>query len=548
MGAADEEGGEAKAKAAETYEIMNLPPSKYLCSIPVVAPPAAPNQTAAELAKAEEARELSLASTRGWELLRDLDGTCLYFISGWWSYMFCYGDEIVQFHALPSGPKGGPPVRDPQSHEYVLGRVHDDEHHYFHRGDADADNNHQVQGRGGGDARALDRPPNTELQVKGDQRYLMQRLEGGTICDLTGRERTVEVQYHCQPGLSTDHIGWIKEVTTCTYLMVVYTPRLCQDLAFLPPKETRANTIACRLIVSTPTEERAFLKMKMLEAQEILVKAGGEDTKAKGAEAGKDAGAAAAPQTDGQGVAAGDAAPPPVPKKDVPATQPQTPPRPRRERITIGGVEVGARRVMGGEGGTPDGQRPAGLRGPGGRFGTGFAPDNRRDRGARTDAGRGAAAAAGQGQGGDSDDAWAAHPDEKVDVIAQGHRVEPGEAPAQHLQQQQQRVVALDEEELRKLDLDPELVEELKQELQRMAGDRGWKLEVVEVPGEDGADGAPVREIRGTVDAEDDDGEMDGAAATAAGGSKGGGDKAEPDAQQQQQAGSQEQFFAAAEL
>ncbi len=41
----------------------------------------------------------------------------------------------------------------------------------------------------------------------------------------------------------------IKEVSTCSYLMVVYTPRLCNDVAFLPPQQNRANKISCREIV-----------------------------------------------------------------------------------------------------------------------------------------------------------------------------------------------------------------------------------------------------------------------------------------------------------
>jgi len=42
----------------------------------------------------------------------------------------------------------------------------------------------------------------------------------------------------------------IKEVATCSYLMVIYTPRLCNDVAFLPPQENRANAISCQPIVA----------------------------------------------------------------------------------------------------------------------------------------------------------------------------------------------------------------------------------------------------------------------------------------------------------
>ncbi|KAL7805650.1 glucosidase II beta subunit-like domain-containing protein [Trichoderma aethiopicum] len=212
-----------------TYELMNMPPHRYVCAIPVIEPPSPENQTATELAKAEEARELSRAAASGWNLLSELEDTCLYFMSGWWSYRFCNNREIVQFHALPSTPMGKPPQRDPHADEYVLGQA-------SLPGDAETDSNSDGS-----------RVP-AELQVKGDQRYLVQRLGGGTICDLTSRPRTIEVQYHCVPGMQTDRIGWIKEVTICAYVMVVNTPRLCNDVAFLPPEESKADAITCQLI------------------------------------------------------------------------------------------------------------------------------------------------------------------------------------------------------------------------------------------------------------------------------------------------------------
>jgi len=34
----------------------------------------------------------------------------------------------------------------------------------------------------------------SKLETKGSTRYMVQRLSGGTECDLTGRERKIEVQ------------------------------------------------------------------------------------------------------------------------------------------------------------------------------------------------------------------------------------------------------------------------------------------------------------------------------------------------------------------
>jgi protein OS-9 len=217
---------------------MILDGKPYLCAIPVVENPAQ-NQTAFAQAKAkaekEEAAELTRATARGLELLKDMEGSCMYFISGWWSYSFCYNTQVKQFHQLPPGKDTPvyPPVEDKSTPSYILGRFDKKE----------GRNTGHQQGKESHDTVALG-----EMQAKGESRYLVQRLGGGTLCDLTGRPRRVEVQFHCYPQ-SGDRIGWIKEVATCSYVMVVYTQRLCNDVAFLPPRETKANAITCRQIV-----------------------------------------------------------------------------------------------------------------------------------------------------------------------------------------------------------------------------------------------------------------------------------------------------------
>ena len=225
-------------ESTEFYESMILDGKSYLCAIPIVENPAK-NQTAFAQAKAkaeaEEAAELSRATMRGWELLKDMEGSCMYFISGWWSYSFCYNTQVKQFHQLPPGRDTPiyPPVEDKSTPSYILGRFDMKE----------ARNEGYPQARESHDSTAIG-----EIQAKGESRYLVQRLGGGTICDLTGRPRRVEVQFHCY-SQTGDRIGWIKEVATCSYLMVIYTPRLCNDVAFLPPRETKANAITCRQVV-----------------------------------------------------------------------------------------------------------------------------------------------------------------------------------------------------------------------------------------------------------------------------------------------------------
>ncbi|KAL6720658.1 Protein OS-9 [Lecanora helva] len=233
------------ASPSASYERMILNNKPYLCSIPQVTTPSV-NQTTHAQAAQEEAAELARATDRGYDLLRSMTGSCLYFISGWWSYSFCYNAHVKQFHQLPPG-KGTPifpPIEDPATPSYVLGKF------------GEVRNRFAVEGGGAGDKEAglppedSDQGRTTDIQAKGtsSSRYLSQKLSGGTTCDLTGHPRRVEIQFHCHPQ-SVDRIGWIKEVSTCSYLMVVYTPRLCNDVAFLPPREERAEGVACREIV-----------------------------------------------------------------------------------------------------------------------------------------------------------------------------------------------------------------------------------------------------------------------------------------------------------
>lgn len=409
---------------------MNFPPSKYLCSIPVLAPPEAQNQTATDIAKAEEARELARAAQHGWELMDGLKGQCLYFMSGWWSYSFCYGKEIVQFHALPTGMKPGvPPVRDPQSLDYVLGRVPEIEDGQRHksnpnRREAKTIDNQKVMEdtpattEGNTSPHSLQPPPNSELAVKDHQRYLVQRLDGGTICDLTGRERTIEVQYHCHPGALGDRIGWIKEVTTCTYLMVVHTPRLCEDVAFMPPKEGRAHPIACHPIEDgTKVAENNLLGARGKEAGESIIAAG---TAAAGHVAEIIMGAASGVKDNLKGVADSEQ----KQHKDA--------------GLSIGGVVIGGRTML------EDGARLPPPRNHG-RLST--------------------------------------HGETIRQILAKGegkHQIE-----------------AMTREQLQKLELDPKTIEALRKQVQELAGNDEWALEVVEVPGE-------IAEIRGIVGRDDD--------------------------------------------
>ncbi|CAG7918199.1 unnamed protein product [Penicillium olsonii] len=346
-----------------TYEEMILEDRRLLCQIPRVIPDDN-NTTTKGDSKTEQQKELARATDRGIELLREMEGQCMYYFSGWWSYSFCYQKQIKQFHALPAG-RGVPhypPIEDSTTHSFILGRFIDDKE---------------------------ERPQKStktdvaELHTKGGSRYLVQHLRGGTKCDLTGRERKVEVQFHCHPQ-STDHIGWIKELATCSYLMVIYTPRLCDDVAFLPPQQDEVHNIECREILM-PEEVTEWEAIKEWYTTNQLAEAAA----------------------------------------DADATQAELP--------VIGGIVVGGQKLVGMEGKVIE---------------------------------KGRVASTGE---------------ERVDVVAKRVNGEIGKMSKQIV---------------KKYDLDPEKVEEMKKLLEEQADGKDWTLEVVESNG--------VIKFQGVLDDDED--------------------------------------------
>ncbi|KAK4988135.1 Protein OS-9 [Elasticomyces elasticus] len=180
------EDSRSEATSSYAHKILNLRGQPYLCSIPYVELLDTASNTTI-ISKAEEKKELMRANDRGWELLQGMQGKCIYFVSGWWSYQFCYNEGVKQFHSLPPG-RGGtvyPPQEDPSVEGFVLG---------VYSGSASSGLNRKDKDEAGARDGSLETSVG-RLETKGETRYLVQRLGGGTECDLTGRERRIEVQH-----------------------------------------------------------------------------------------------------------------------------------------------------------------------------------------------------------------------------------------------------------------------------------------------------------------------------------------------------------------
>lgn len=81
--------------------------------------------------------------------------------------------------------------------------------------------------------------------------------------DLTGRPRQVELQYYCNSGPFPDRIISIRELSTCSYEVVVQTSRLCGLPGFSTKDKKRPKQIQCVNVVSD-----AFYELELQSRKE----------------------------------------------------------------------------------------------------------------------------------------------------------------------------------------------------------------------------------------------------------------------------------------
>jgi protein OS-9 len=188
----------------------------------------------------------------------------------------------------------------------------------------------------------------------------------------------------------------IKETSTCSYLMIIYTPRLCNDVAFLPPQENLAHAISCKPVIPESDVDAwtlARLEEKAKEADRLVAFENENPFRemVDGAEGSS------------------------------------------RRKPIIGGIEVGAKSLVGTEGKVI----------------------------------------------------------EKSVVVGGGKETFVGTVASSSGHQ-------MSKEEMKRLKIaDPQDVEKLKRNLQKLAGRKGWKLDLVDTP--------RGREFRGIIEADEEE-------------------------------------------
>ncbi|KAL2776144.1 protein OS-9 isoform 5 precursor [Daubentonia madagascariensis] len=169
------------------------------------------------------------------ELLSPMrDAPCLLKTKDWWTYEFCYGRHIQQYHMEDSEIKG---------EVLYLGYYQsafnwDDE-------TAKASKQHRLK------------------------RYHSQTYGNGSKCDLNGRPREAEVRFLCDEGagISGDYIDRVDEPLSCSYVLTIRTPRLCPHPLLRPPPSATPQAILCHPSLQ-PEEYMAYIQRQAVDSKQ----------------------------------------------------------------------------------------------------------------------------------------------------------------------------------------------------------------------------------------------------------------------------------------
>ncbi|KAJ8036555.1 Protein OS-9 [Holothuria leucospilota] len=221
-------------KAAEiplNQEVMYMTSKygqQYECQLPDI------TELEVELEEEKAASEIGVS-----ELLKPMEtAPCLRKTKDWWSYEFCYGKQIDQFH-LEQDKIVGDVV--------TLG---------FYESETDWSDN-----------------ATTDSRKNRLNRYHSHSYVNGTKCDINGKPRQAEVRFHCAEG-EGDSIARIDEPTTCSYILTIHTTRICHHPYLKPPPKVKPKSVLCSPALTQDQfdiylyhEEQAKLELKKKEQE-----------------------------------------------------------------------------------------------------------------------------------------------------------------------------------------------------------------------------------------------------------------------------------------
>lgn len=138
-----------------------------------------------------------------------LNNSCITYPNGFWSYSYCPGDKLTQYHGNPGSE---------QFLIYTLGRS----------------------------------PSNFEdrkfqLLYNEFGYYISEILDDGQSCEVTNLPRMTELQYVCGHANGPATFQWTRETKTCKYEAHIAVPALCElELLAMSDDKNMAKAVICR--------------------------------------------------------------------------------------------------------------------------------------------------------------------------------------------------------------------------------------------------------------------------------------------------------------
>uniref|UniRef100_A0A8D2ZKD1 Endoplasmic reticulum lectin n=1 Tax=Scophthalmus maximus TaxID=52904 RepID=A0A8D2ZKD1_SCOMX len=139
---------------------------------------------------------------------------CLVKTKDWWTYEFCHGQHIRQYHLEDTEIKGD-----------ILFLGYYESEFDWNNDTAKASKQHRLK------------------------RYHSQTYVNGSKCDLNGNARETEVRFVCEEGAG-DYIVRVDEPQSCRYVLTIHTSRTCQHPFLQPPSTAKPQGIVCQPALS----------------------------------------------------------------------------------------------------------------------------------------------------------------------------------------------------------------------------------------------------------------------------------------------------------
>lgn len=170
------------------------------------------------------------------ELLKPMHAaSCLVKVKEWWTYEFCYGQYIKQYHTEDSEVKG----------DVMYLGFYESEFDWSNE-TAKASKQHKLK------------------------RYHSQTYVNGSKCELNEKPREAEVRFMCEEG-SGDFIARVDEPQSCNYVLTIHTTRICQHPYLRPTIVSKPHPIKCQPALS-PEQYVEYVKAQVSDTKRKVEK------------------------------------------------------------------------------------------------------------------------------------------------------------------------------------------------------------------------------------------------------------------------------------